>query len=131
MTFTVHQWVDVFTRSVYVNLLLENQAFCPLHKGGEVYAWVVMSNHSHLIVRAQDGNLSDVIRDFKKHTAKALYRAISENKKESWREWLQMVLNYEDRVWFWEEGYHGEQVVTREFYQSKSATYTAILSRRV
>ena len=71
VTFTVHQWVDVFTRPIYVDGLMESLIYCQKHKGLEVFAWVVMSNHLHLIVRAKNGDLSDIIRDIKKFTAKS------------------------------------------------------------
>ncbi len=40
VTFTVHQWVDVFTRQVYVNILLENLRYCQSEKGLKIYGWV-------------------------------------------------------------------------------------------
>jgi REP element-mobilizing transposase RayT len=94
VTFTVHQWVDVFTRSKYVDILLDNLEYCQINKGLEIYAWVVMSNHCHLIVSAKDENLSDIIRDFKKYTSKAIFKAIENNKYESRREWLLKTLKY-------------------------------------
>ena len=110
VTFTVHQWVDVFSRQLYVDKLLESVVFCQKEKGLEVYAWVVMSNHCHFILRAKANNLSDVIRDFKKFTAKSIYKTILENKRESRREWLLLLLSHNNKIWFWEEGYHGEEV---------------------
>ena len=32
VTFTVHQWADVFTRLVYVDELLRNLRYCQEHK---------------------------------------------------------------------------------------------------
>jgi hypothetical protein len=32
VTFTVHQWVDVFTRKTYIDILLENLKYCQQHK---------------------------------------------------------------------------------------------------
>ena len=119
VTFTVHQWADVFTRSTYVDELLANLRYCQEYKGLEIFAWVVMSNHVHLIVRAKNENLSDVIRDFKKYTAKSIYRLIESNPKESRKDWLMKVLSYEGKIWFWEEGYHGEEVLSVAFYESK------------
>ena len=119
VTFTVHQWADVFTRAVYVDELLNSLRYCQSQKGLEVFAWVIMSNHMHMIIRAKDNNLSDVIRDFKKFTSKAIYKSISENWKESRKEWLLKVLNYNGKIWFWEEGYHGEEILSTEFYDSK------------
>ena len=72
VTFTVHQWVDVFTRPDYVDILLASLKHCQKVIGLEIYAWVVMSNHCHLIIRAKNENLSDVIRDLKKYTSKAI-----------------------------------------------------------
>jgi hypothetical protein len=46
VTFTVHQWADVFTRPAYVDELLSNLRYCQEHKGLEVFAWVVMSNQA-------------------------------------------------------------------------------------
>jgi len=35
-----------------------------------------MSNHIHLIANSPEGHLSDIIRDFKKYTAKNIIRNI-------------------------------------------------------
>lgn len=70
VTFTVHQWVDVFSRQCYTDDILESLRYCQEEKGLEVFSWVIMSNHLHLIVRAKNENLSDIIRDFKKFTSK-------------------------------------------------------------
>ena len=32
VTFTVHQWVDVFTRTDYADILLESLKYCQLNK---------------------------------------------------------------------------------------------------
>ena len=37
----------------------------------------------HMIIRAKEENLRDVIRDFKKFTSKAINKAITENGKET------------------------------------------------
>lgn len=119
VTFTVHQWVDVFTRKVYIDELLESLRFCQKNKGLEIFAWVVMSNHCHLIVRAKNENLSDVIRDFKKFTSKKIYKSIEDNKQESRKNWLPKVLMYDNRIWFWKEGYHGEEIWSQNFFDVK------------
>ena len=78
-----------------------------------------MSNHCHLIVRAKNENLSDIIRDFKKFTSKAIYRAIEDNNNESRKEWLLKVLKYENKIWLWKKGYHGEEILSKDFYETK------------
>lgn len=119
VTFTVHQWVDVFTRKQYVDLLLEDLRYCQQHKGLKVYAWVVMTNHCHLILRTDGFNLSDVIRDFKKHTAKRIFEAINDNESESRKRWLLWLLKKDDHIWFWEEGYHGVELTDKQIFDSK------------
>lgn len=79
-----------------------------------------MSNHCHLIVRTEGFKLSDVIRDFKKHTAKKIIEAISENEKESRKRWLLWLLKRDDHIWFWEEGYHGVEISDIEMFHSKA-----------
>jgi putative transposase len=120
VTFTVHQWVDVFTRDIYREKITESLRHCQIHKGLEIFSWVLMTNHCHLILRAKEENLSDIIRDFKKFTAKSLFSLIKENPLESRREWLSKMFSIENRIWFWEEGYHGEEIYSREFFAQKS-----------
>jgi len=119
VTFRVHQWVDVFTRPEYVTIILDSLRHCQRHKGLEVYAWVIMTNHMHLIVGSTGDSLSDIIRDFKKFTATKIMEAIEANPKESRKTWLLWLLKKEERIWFWDEGYHGEEIVSQSFYESK------------
>ncbi len=119
VTFTVHQWVDVFTCSIYRDILFDSLKYCQQSKGLRIYAWVLMSNHIHLVVSAKDENLSDIIRDFKKYTAKKIVQAISENSKESRKAWLLLTLKVGQNIWFWEEGYHGIEIRDLLMFESK------------
>ncbi|PZX20595.1 REP element-mobilizing transposase RayT [Breznakibacter xylanolyticus] len=89
VTFATEGWTDVFTRNEYKNILVDNLAYCQKNKGLEIFAWCIMTNHLHLMVRATEGNLlQDIVRDFKKFTSKAILKAIAENQRESRKEWL-------------------------------------------
>jgi putative transposase len=73
LTFTIVDWVDVFTRKEYKFVVADSLNYCIEHKGLEVFAWCLMSNHLHLVCRAiEDSRISDIIRDFKKFTAKTI-----------------------------------------------------------
>jgi putative transposase len=88
LTFPIVEWVDIFTRPGYKNIIVDSLNYCIENKGLTVYAWCLMTNHLHLVARAKDGyRLSDVIRDFKKFTAKKIIEMIKEE-PESRREWL-------------------------------------------
>ncbi len=73
ITSTVHQWVDVFTRKDYIDILLDSLRFCQQEKGLKIYAWVIMTNHIHLIVQSDKVPLSDIIRDFNRTGVPEVY----------------------------------------------------------
>lgn len=103
VTFTVQGWVDVFTRNEYKNILIENLTYCQQNKGLEIFAYCLMSNHIHLIVRAKEGHvLSDILRDFKKFTSRTILNSIQENPQESRREWLLQQFKSEKGNNFWQ-----------------------------
>lgn len=62
---------DVFSRKAYSDIILESLAYCQRAKGLEIYGWVIMTNHIHLLASCRPGyRMSDFLRDFKKFTAK-------------------------------------------------------------
>lgn len=82
------EWVDVFTRKQYRDILLDSLRYCQKEKGLKLYGWCVMSNHVHLLACAKDENLSDILRDFKKFTSKQIIKAIEQNEGESRKDWM-------------------------------------------
>ncbi|MCB0525587.1 MAG: transposase [Saprospiraceae bacterium] len=90
VTITVVDWVDVFIRKSYKDIVIESLRYCQKEKGLVIYAFVIMSNHLHLVVEASDEKfpLSDVLRDFKKFTAKSILDQIKQGRKESRKKWM-------------------------------------------
>jgi REP element-mobilizing transposase RayT len=80
-------WIDVFTRPIYRDIAIDSLKYCQKNKGLQVFGYVIMSNHIHLIANSPDGHLSDTLRDFKKFTAKTIIANIKES-DESRREWM-------------------------------------------
>ena len=102
VSFAVQGWVDVFTRNVYKDILIENLAYCQNNKGLKIFAWCIMTNHVHLMIRAKEGYLlQDILRDFKKFTCKAVIKAIKENYGESRKEWLLKQLETKEGYSLW------------------------------
>ncbi len=88
LTFTIVGWIDVFTKKEYRLEVVNSMNYCIKNKGLVIYAWCIMSNHLHLIARADEGsNMSNIIRDFKKYTAKSIIKLI-QNNPESRRSWM-------------------------------------------
>ena len=85
----------MFTRKVYKDVLVDSMTYCIKEKGLSVHAYVIMSNHMHVMMSAKDGyRLSDIVRDFKKHTAKQIIDIILTTKEESRSEWMIKLFKY-------------------------------------
>jgi putative transposase len=112
VTFTVIKWIDVFTRAQYRNIFVDSLNYCITRKGLRVHAWVLMSNHAHLLIDSENTPLEHIVRDFKRYTSKAITKAINENIQES-REWMMYFFrkagennSMNKDVQFWQNGYH-------------------------
>lgn len=125
LTATVVDWVDIFTRETYRKTVVDCLDFCIENKGMILYGYVVMSNHLHLIVQSQHGELSNLIRDFKKFTAKTILERIKTG-PESRREW--MLKRFQEATkthsrnknyQFWRYGNHAEEIYSNKFMWSK------------
>tara|TARA_R110000796_G_scaffold250788_2_gene380592 strand:- start:104278 stop:104877 length:600 start_codon:yes stop_codon:yes gene_type:complete len=125
ITATVVDWIDVFTRQRYNDIVINSLEFCIKNKGMILYGYVIMSNHIHLIIQSSNGKLSDLIRDFKKFTAKNILESI-QNEPESRREW--MLERFKEATethkrnkdyQFWQYGNHAVEIYSRMFMWSK------------
>ena len=88
LTMTIVDWIDIFTRPLYKHLIIESFKYCQKEKGLILHAWVIMTNHIHLIASAKEGyHLSNILRDFKKHTSKKIIDLIK-TENESRRKWM-------------------------------------------
>jgi hypothetical protein len=70
LTCSVTGWVDLFARQVYRDMVLDSWRYCQVHKGFQVHAYTIMSNHLHLIASCKPPfRLEEVMRDWKAFTA--------------------------------------------------------------
>lgn len=111
ITMTVVGWVDVFTRKKYRDIIIESLKYCQQNKGLELFAYVIMSNHIHMIARTPEKNITDFIRDFKKYTSKAIINAIDNT--ESRKNWMLNMFKYvgsknknNEQYQFWQNDTH-------------------------
>jgi len=88
VSFATVYWIDVFTREEYFKVLAKSVDYCRKEKGMELFAYCFMPSHVHFIFRSVNEQPSELLRDFKRHTAKKILEAIENNPKESRKEWL-------------------------------------------
>jgi putative transposase len=125
MTFTVVGWVDLFSRKIYRDMFLDNMQYCRKHKGLSVGAYVIMTNHVHVIWQSKTGKMSDTLRDFKSYCTKQFIKAI-ETEHESRESWLlHMFRFYANRTnqnkefKIWVSGSHAEEIYSDDFLRTK------------
>ncbi|MBK7183625.1 MAG: transposase [Bacteroidetes bacterium] len=125
ITLQVVEWVDIFSRETYRKIITDNLEYCIKNKGLEIYAWVIMSNHVHLLAKSNTNNLSSTIRDFKSYTSKLILeqiQAINESRKD----WMLKIFetaafdkkrntNYQ----FWTHDNHAEHIFSNKFMEQK------------
>ncbi|MEQ9063682.1 MAG: transposase [Vicingaceae bacterium] len=123
---TLVGWVDLFTKSIYRELIVNSLRYCQEEKGLIIHAWCIMSSHLHLIVSCQDQfAISSIVRDFKKYTSKAMIKAIIQS-DESRREWLLRIFkeaaqpirrntNYK----VWQDGNHPVELIDNKMLDER------------
>ena len=48
-TSTINKWLPVFTSKTYFDIIIESLQFCIDNKAFQLYAYVIMDNHFHII----------------------------------------------------------------------------------
>jgi REP element-mobilizing transposase RayT len=125
ITITVVDWIDLFSRKIYRDVIIDSLRYCQEHKGLVLIAYVIMSNHLHLIVQSDVGKLSDLLRDIKKFT---FYKTLSLIKEipESRADWMLKRFEFaalanarSGRFQVWKSGNHPEEIFSEKFLWSK------------
>ena len=120
ITCTIVEWIPVFTRKTYFDIILNSFTFCRQQKGLKVFAYVIMDNHLHLIVSGD--NLSNTIKDLKRHTAREIIRLAQDDQKT----WLLNQFKFYRKTYkvdsdfqVWQEGFHPKQITSEEMLRQK------------
>lgn len=126
VTFSVVGWVDVFSREQYKEIIVESLRYCTGHKGLTLHAWVIMTNHLHLIISSKTAKLEELVRDIKKFTSKQIIHAIQENPEESRKDWMLNLFRYagsgnknNKEFQFWKQDYHPVELTTNAMLEQR------------
>jgi len=121
LTLTIIEWIDIFTKPEYFEVIIDSLKYCRENKKLLLYEYVIMTNHIHLIARAEEGKLSQIISDFKKHTTREILELLE---KDNRRYILNLVKNsfakkkgYEKQIWQREN--YPEVIVSEKFLRQK------------
>jgi REP element-mobilizing transposase RayT len=127
ITFAVVDWIDIFVRPIYKKVIIESLIYCQEHKGLRIHGWCLMTNHIHLVISAEEGaNLSNILRDLKRHTAKTILEDLQTNKKESRRRWMLWMFRQAGKrsrnneiYQFWQHNNRPMEIQSNKFFHQK------------
>jgi putative transposase len=127
VTFTVVEWIDVFIREEYRNILMESIRYCQKEKGLWVGAYCIMTSHVHMAIGTNGNNkLEDIIRDLKSYTSRHIRKYMENNPHESRKKWMLEILekagtnksNNKD-FQFWQQHNHPIELSTNAILQQR------------
>ena len=126
ITCTVVQYIDVFTRSMYADVLVNSLKYCQQHKGLKIYGYVITPSHIHMIVRHEGAQLDKIIGHFKSFTAKEILKLIESSQAESRKKWLLHMFAYaakyhkqHSNYMFWQYTKHPMELSYLKIFQQK------------
>ncbi len=112
----------LFQRDVIKRILVDSLNFMRVSGWIRLYCFVIMPNHIHIMVQfISDHKLADVVREFKKHTARQVIRQYQAEEN-------QVVLNFLKAAGtraggqdfkVWESGYDARNVFSVDFLRQK------------
>jgi len=125
VTWTLVDWVHLFDKVPYRQIILDSLDYLRLEKKTQLNAFVVMPSHAHAILWPEiDVSLSDITRDFKRFTSRAISREAEKQnatdvlnifKKARSGNRAQDISTYQ----VWQEGSHPEAIFTAKFARQK------------
>lgn len=126
VSFATVNWIDVFIRRQYKDIFVDSLQYCQKNKGLELYAWCIMTSHVHLIIGTTGQKMEDIMRDLKRHTAKAILKAISDNPQESRKAWMLWMFgragernSNNDKFQFWQQHNNPIELYNNDVMQQK------------
>jgi putative transposase len=120
VTSTIIEHIPIFLNENMFRIIIDSLVHCQTEKGLKIFAYVVMDNHIHLIV--SNPKLSDVLRDFKRHTARKIISLVQSNSSN----WLSYQFEFRKKKYkdksnyqVWQEGFHPQQILNSDMFIQK------------
>lgn len=120
-TITVLDWIPVFIDARYIDPLIDSLRFCRAEKGLQLFAFVVMPNHLHLIAAGND--LHAMMRDFKRFTSRTIHERLLADGRTTVLQWLergaQSARRTRGEFSFWRDGFHPQEIAGQSVFEQK------------
>ncbi|WP_445368960.1 REP-associated tyrosine transposase [Methylomonas sp. BW4-1] len=120
LTATINHWLPLFTRPATVNIVLDSWRFLQRDSGFQLYGYVILENHLHLIAAPAD--LSRDMQRFKAYTAKQIIGHLQQSGSARVLELLALLKRphkTESEYQVWEEGSHPQLIESEAAMRQK------------
>ena len=120
LTATVNHWLPIFTRTETVNIVLDSWRYLQQQAGMEIYAYVILENHLHLVATSDD--LSHDMQRFKSYSAKRIINCLQQRREKGILEMLALFKRphkTECTYQVWEEGNHPQLIESEQVMRQK------------
>ncbi len=121
VTTKAERHAHVFKRESIIRIILNSLHFLRTSGRMKLFIFVIMPNHIHLIGKFnREYTPSDMMRDFKRHTARQIIRQLQAENKDASLDVLQR-LNKDVRQDFkvWEDSFDARDIFSVEFLEQK------------
>lgn len=121
LTITVIEWIDIFTKFEHFQALANSLRFCNENKGLQLFSYVFMTNHIHLIANSPNRPLFETIKDFKRHTTKEIKRLLQHDNRKYIRTLLSNSYHFKKGSSFqiWQRENYAELIESEKFMCEK------------
>jgi REP element-mobilizing transposase RayT len=120
LTCTIVGWLPVFTRPEAVEIVFDSWRFLQRERGFELYGYVILENHLHLIAAAPD--LANAIKSYKMFTARQILDLLEHYNADVLLRQLRahkLFHKVESEYQVWQEGSKPKQIDGREMMEQK------------
>ena len=126
VTFTIVEWIKVLADDSCKYLIIDAIKYYQANKGLIVYGYCIMPNHVHMIIQAVgEFTISEILRDLKKFTARAIVNKLEQGKSEVHMEVLKQfseagkLLKRITNFKVWQDGTMAKLVYSNKFLMEK------------
>jgi len=113
--------LHIFKRESIIRIILDSLHYVRTSGRMLLFIFVIMPNHIHLIGRfSSDYTLVDMMRDFKRHTARQIIRQLqAENRTETLESLSRMNKDSRQKYKVWEDRYDARDIFSVPFLEQK------------
>ena len=122
LTFTIVDWLPVFVKPTFAEIITESLVFCSESKGLKIHGYVIMPNHVHAILSDETNDnqrLHKTICEFRSFTGHKIAAFIDNSYPTSWSNILRNAAETDREKRVWQSGWHAEAVVNQDFFTQK------------